>query len=192
MRQPSMFKLDQNPKGRGLRYDNNGLFLGRCALLQRDGCGDFRARPDGELRKIFGRVCGCEADRESRIRSVKLVARALNSGDMARATMTAVLMRLPEPGGPVRIADGGGVLAKAGFNPDELRNERGLWAGDGDANEAQPGTSRDPHLRLAEVGRSDTSGSDRLRADLARWKIPGPVVPIRYDYDGNIYYGFPQ
>ena len=60
------------------------------------------------------------------------LAEALNNGDMARAMMAAVLMRLPEPEGPIRIVDVDGVLSKAGFNPDEPRDERGRWTEDGD------------------------------------------------------------
>ena len=64
---------------------------------------------------------------------MQLVANALNKGDTARAMITAVLMRLPDPGGATRIADMDGVLTKAGFNPDEPRDERGRWT-DGGAN----------------------------------------------------------
>src|SRR5580698_4353821 len=80
MRQQLMFKLDQNPKGRVLRCDDGGLFLGREALFQRDRQGNFEARPVAELRTILGRVYGEETNWESRIRSVKLVASALNKG----------------------------------------------------------------------------------------------------------------
>lgn len=127
MQQPLMFKLDQNPRGRGLRCDSDGLFLGHEALLCRDAHGDFEARPVGELHEVLGRTYGDEASWESRIRSVMLVAAALNKGDMARAMMTAVLMRLPDPGGPIRIVEVDSVLAKAGFNPDEPRDEHGRW-----------------------------------------------------------------
>ena len=119
--QQLMFKLDQNPEGRGLRCDHDGLFLGRNALLQKNDEGNFEARSDCEVQKTLDRVYGGELTWESQIRSVKLVANALNKGDMARATMTAVLMRLPDPGTPIRIADTNGALAKAGFDPDEPR-----------------------------------------------------------------------
>jgi hypothetical protein len=45
-----LFKLDQNPEGRGLRCDSDGLFLGPDALLERDESGNFAARPVGELQ----------------------------------------------------------------------------------------------------------------------------------------------
>ena len=141
MGQQLLFKLDQNPNGRGLRCDAEGLFLGRDALLQRDRDGNFEARPVGELRKVLHRAYGDDANWESHVRSVKLVAAALNKGDLARAMMTAVLMRLPEPGSPISIADVDGVLEKAGFDPDEPRDEQGRWTTDGSESAAPAATN---------------------------------------------------
>lgn len=167
MGQQPLFKLDQNPNGRGLRCDAEGLFLGREPLLRRNREGNFEARPADELQKIFHRTYGGDANWESRVRSVKLVAAALNKGDLARAAMTAVLMRLPEPGCPVSIADVDGVLAKAGFDPDEPRDERGRWTADG-SESASPNTPhRDPRIQLADIGMSDAS-NDPLAEAVAR------------------------
>lgn len=129
--QPLLFKLDQHPRSRGLRCDREGLFLIGEPLLEHDDEGRFRPRPPERLRKIFDGMYRDDADWESRIRSVKVVADALNKDDMARAMMAAVLMRLPEPGGAIRIADVDGILAKAGFNPAEARDTRGRWAAEG-------------------------------------------------------------
>jgi hypothetical protein len=167
MQQP-MFKLDQNPNGRGLRCDGGGLFLGRDALLRKNDEGDFEARSDAELEKTLSGVYGGGTKWESHIRSVKLVANALNKGDMARAAMTAVLMRLPDPGTPVRIADMNGALAKAGYDPDEPRDERGRWTNGGDgASVAPSSTHRDPRIQLADVGMSDAS-NDPVAEAVAR------------------------
>jgi hypothetical protein len=158
VRQQVLFKLDQNPKGRGLRCDSDGLFLGREALLRRDARGNFEALPVAELRKILRRTYGDEGNWNSCIRSVELVAKALNKGEMARAMMTAVLMRLPDPGDPFRIADIDDVLAKAGFNPDEPRDERGRWTtgGDSAADDVNMPDSA-ARIQLADAGRSDAS-----------------------------------
>lgn len=137
MQQPLMFKLDQDPRNRGLRCDGDGLFLGRNALLDRDRVGNFQARPTGDLRKIFDGIYRGQTNWESRIRSVRLVANALNKGEMARAMMTAVLMRLPDPDSSIRIADVDSVLAKAGFNSDEARDERGRWTNGGSDGESE-------------------------------------------------------
>jgi hypothetical protein len=167
MGQQLLFKLDQNPNGRGLRCDGEGLFLGRDALLQRDRDGNFEPRPVDELRKVLRRAYGDDASWESHARSVKLVASALNKGDLARAMMTAVLMRLPEPGNPISIADVDGVFAKAGFDPDEPRDERGRWTTGGSESAAPNTAHRDPRIQLADIGRSDAS-NDPVAEAVAR------------------------
>jgi hypothetical protein len=93
MGQQLLFKLDQNPNGRGLRCDAEGLFLGRDALLQRDSEGNFEPRSADELRKVLHRAYGDDANWESHARSVKLVAAALNKGDLARATASILTNR---------------------------------------------------------------------------------------------------
>ena len=155
MQQTLMFKLDQSPKGLGLRCDDEGLFLGCEALLRRDQTGKFLPKSSADLQKTFSGVYGDEVDWESRIRSVGLVANALNKGELARAMMAAVLMRLPDPAGLVRIVDVDGTLGKANFNPDEARDEFGRWTTDGSAT---PGTSRgDLRTQLADTALSDVS-----------------------------------
>lgn len=184
--QQLMFKLDRNPKGRGLRCEEGGLFLGRDALLRRDAAGGFAPRPDDELRTSFNHVYGAGADWDSRIRSVELVANALNKGDMARAMMTAVLMRLPDPDGPIGIADVDGVLAKADFNPDEARDDRGRWTigsasdavGDAGADEnfwqaVGSRLSHDARSVFAAVGRAQLTESE---ADLSASEAEGHAL----------------
>jgi hypothetical protein len=134
--QSLMFKLYQDPKGRGLRCDPDGLFLAGEALLERDEECRFRPRSDADIRKILDSAYGAKTNWESRIRSVSVVAKALNNGDIALAMMAALLMRMPEPGGTIRIVDVDGVLAKAGFDPDEPRDERGRWVTGGENNGA--------------------------------------------------------
>jgi len=46
--------------------------------------------------------------------------------------------------------------------------------------------------RYIEIKPLADSGFKRFRADIARWKLTEPVLPLTYDYDGNIYYGFPR
>jgi hypothetical protein len=127
MTQPLMFKLDQTVKGRGLRCDRDGLFFAGEALLERDAEDQFRPIPATTIRKVFSNAYRADSNWESRIRSVDVVAKALNNGDVARAMMAAVLMRLPEPDSGIHIADIDGFLAKAGFDPAEPRDERGWW-----------------------------------------------------------------
>jgi hypothetical protein len=168
MHQQLMFKLDQEPDGAGLRCDSGGLFLGRDALLQEDGYGKFEARPASELQKILRR--GDEASWVSRLRSVELVANALNNDDMARAMIAAVLMRLPDPGST------DDPLAKAGFNPDEPRDEKGQWTRGGSSDTSiwhMLGSELSDRAKamLSAIGRAEISESDaNLAANAAEAK----------------------
>ncbi|MGD0189407.1 MAG: hypothetical protein ABSD74_01565 [Rhizomicrobium sp.] len=47
-------------------------------------------------------------------------------------------------------------------------------------------------FQFAEIKPLTNSGYSTFNAQVARWKLPDPVLPITYDYDGNIYYGFPR
>lgn len=130
----SLFKLDQNVKGRGLCCGSEGLFLAGRALLERDSEGRFQPRPSAKVRKIFSDTYRTETDWDSRVRSVSVIAKALNKGDIARAMIAAVLMRMPDPDGAIRISDVDGILAKAGFDPLEPRDEHGRWTNEGSAS----------------------------------------------------------
>lgn len=59
-----------------------------------------------------------------------------------------------------------GVLEKAGYNPDEPRDQRGRWTNDGDATVEANVAGRDPRTQLADLGISDAS--DDPIADAAR------------------------
>jgi hypothetical protein len=115
MAEALLFKLDS--KGRGLRCDQDGLFLGNEPLLERATQNSFQPRASAQIRKILSGAYRAESDWSSRVRSVDVVAKALNNGDVARAMMAAVLMRLPEPGGGIHISDVDGVLAKPATIP---------------------------------------------------------------------------
>jgi hypothetical protein len=58
-----------------------------------------------------------------------VVAKALNEGNIARAMIAAVLMRMPECDKK--------MLEKAGFDPNEARDARGRWTDGGDGNDGQ-------------------------------------------------------
>ncbi|HTT85367.1 MAG TPA: hypothetical protein VMF67_17960, partial [Rhizomicrobium sp.] len=177
MHQLPMFKLDQNPEGSGLRCDGGGLFLGRNALLKRDRKGKFEARAVAEIQGILGRAYREETDWQSRIRSVNLVADALNRGELARAMMVAVLMRLPDPASSVSIADVDGVLAKVGFDPDEPRDERGRWTSGG-SSDADTGTGHhSSEAQLADTDLSDVS-TDPVAQAAVRAPDPKPSIVL--------------
>jgi hypothetical protein len=70
-----------------------------------------------------------------------------------------------------------------------LRTLRGMRGVDVELPETEA-----PQLgaRYLEIKPLTESGYDRFRADVGRWNLSEPVLPVTYDYDGNIYYGFPR
>jgi hypothetical protein len=46
-------------------------------------------------------------------------------------------------------------------------------------------------FRYAEIKPVSDYGFRSYTEQVARWKLPEPVLAISYDYLGNIYYGFP-
>jgi hypothetical protein len=191
MQQMAMFKLDQSRSGRGLRCDSSGLSWQREPLLRKNRDGKFEARPAAELRRTFSRVLADEAKRQSRVRSVALVANALNKGDMARAMMTAVLMRLPDPDDLPGTSNTDRRLRKANFNPDEPRDERGQWTtgGGGGAGtslgaQTRPAPSwrtpahRDPRIQLADDAMSDAVNNPVALASARAAAAVGPTDTV--------------
>ena len=108
-----------------------------------------------------------------RRQALRVIANALNVGDVARAQVGTVLLGIPDPpqlskgigsrDEMVRLIcdlnwsgmpkwDPDRVLEKAGFNPDEPRDEQGRWTSAGAS-----AASRDPRIQLADAGMSDAS-----------------------------------
>jgi hypothetical protein len=46
--------------------------------------------------------------------------------------------------------------------------------------------------RYLEIKPLTDSGFRTFRVQIVRWKLTEPVLPVTYDYEGNIYYGFPK
>jgi hypothetical protein len=131
-----MFKLSQEPGRLGLRCDAEGLSLAGVPLLVRNG-DRFQPRSAIEIQRLLSRAYQAEIWWVNRIEGIGAVARALNEGDMVRAMITAVRLKLPELDweGAVRIASAEDALAKDNFNPDEPRDWHGRWTtGDGGAD----------------------------------------------------------
>jgi hypothetical protein len=118
---------------------------------------------------------GLPIDMSSKTGGLRAIANALNEGNVPRAQIGTVLLGIPDP---PQLSKGIGsrdemvrficdlhwsgmlkwdscdVLEKAGFNPDEPRDERGRWTNDGAGMSA---ASRDPRIQLADAGMSDAS-----------------------------------
>jgi len=75
--------------------NEGGLFLGRTPLLERED-NQFIVRDQGEIERVMSAGYGCDVALESRMGGLRAVAKALNAGDLCRATIAAVMLQLPD------------------------------------------------------------------------------------------------
>jgi hypothetical protein len=136
-----IYRLTNEPNGLGLRCTSAGLSLAGVPLLESTKVG-FVPRPANAIGLLIKAAYGAEDALTGLQSSLRVVADALNRGDLARATMAAVLSRTPELSrqAAVRLARAEKRLTKYNFNPNEPRDWLGEWARDG-ANAEEGGVA---------------------------------------------------
>ena|SRR5260221_8094464 len=90
-----VFKLSQGPGSLGLGCKADGLALAGVPLLHKFRTG-FVPRPPHEVRHLVKSAYGADIDATAVTRGLGAVARALNEGELGRAMIAAVHLRLPE------------------------------------------------------------------------------------------------
>ena len=127
------FRLTNEPGGFGLSCTSAGLSLAGVPLLRKTDSG-FTPRLDNEVERLIRAVGGGEVDSAALSRSLDIIARALNRGDLAYAMTAAVLTRLPELdwSAAARLAHAEEQLAK--YDPNQPRDWHGRWT-DGDGGD---------------------------------------------------------
>jgi len=113
-------------KSLGLGCSLEGLTLAGVPLLRITPAG-FSPRPASEIGALMKGAYGLDIDPAKLVPGLDVVAEALNRGDLGRAMIAAVHLRLPPPseGGARRVASVADVLAK--YDPNEPRDARGRW-----------------------------------------------------------------
>ena len=89
------FRLTNEPGGLGLSCTATGLSLAGVLLLRKAEIG-FAPRPAGAGSFLIKAAYGADPGPVRLQPSLHAIADALNRGDLARATMLAVLSRTPE------------------------------------------------------------------------------------------------
>ncbi len=88
----------------GVECDEDGPRIAGVALLRREarpgGPPRWRLPPLDEIESSLARACGCEIGAAGKIGGLRVVADALNKGEVARAQIASLLMRLPDPPPP--------------------------------------------------------------------------------------------
>ena len=80
-----------------IECDADGLRVGGVALLARDARGAWTRRDGSELNRELSMLYGLPLDCERKGRALDAVAAALTNGELARAQIGALLLRLPDP-----------------------------------------------------------------------------------------------
>jgi hypothetical protein len=127
----------------GVRCGADGLFVGAAPLLVRspqpDGGAALTPRPADELDHDLSDLYGLPVDSAAKRNGLAAVARGLESGDLARAQIAAVLLRLPDPPSLTKDASERGSLDLA-----RQLFESGLLKGDWDPSK-HPRTGEPPN-----------------------------------------------
>jgi len=124
------FRLANGGETPGLECTPEGLTLGGASLLRR-AAGALAPRPAEEVRALLRAAYGEGVDPAGLAPGLDVIARALNQGDLGRAMVAALHLRLPDlgPDDVERIAKAEDALAK--FDSSEPRDERGRWTSGG-------------------------------------------------------------
>ena len=128
----------------GLNCTTDGIFLAGVPLLRKAITG-LAPRPSHELSALMEAAYDRQIEPTYVTQGLEVVARALDQGDLGRAMVAALRLRLPELSGEgaIGIAQVDAALAK--YSPDEPRDERGRWTangGGGRTNMAPPRSAR--------------------------------------------------
>ena len=95
---PTMVHFGLRPGG--LECDADGLRIAGLALLKSEtsswGRKRWRPAPLPEIQRALSRAYGRPIDAAAKLRGLAVVASALNDGELARAQIAAVLLRLPD------------------------------------------------------------------------------------------------
>lgn len=129
------FQLDDARGGTGLSCNAQGLWLAGRPLLRRTISG-YAPRPADEIAALTKCAYGRDMDPEGLVAGLRVIAEALDRGDLGRAMVGAVHLRLPalDENGAARIAIADDTLAK--FDPNEPRDALGRWTNGGDQIDA--------------------------------------------------------
>jgi hypothetical protein len=174
----------------GVECDADGLRVGGAQLLQSVGAPTgvrrWRPRAQPELDRVLTRAYDAGICASSKRQGLAVVAEALNQGELARAQIAALLLRLPDP-----------VLSKLDPNARgealACLRESGLLAKDWEeADHPQTGTPPNPGWFApkddfgavpSEGGRRSGGGERNHGVDYA---FAGVLIDKRYDEVANI------
>lgn len=94
------FRLSSHQYERGVSCDTNGAFIDTVPLLKRvtkNGKEIWASRESQDISADLSTRYGLPIDVSSKANGLAVIANALNAGEVARAQLAALFLRLPEP-----------------------------------------------------------------------------------------------
>lgn len=160
------FRLTNEPGGLGLSCTQTGLALAGVPLLLKTKAG-FVPCPSREIDALIRAAYGSDPTRLHS--SLSVIAQALNSGNLVRAAIAAVLTGTPEldRSAVARLAKVESRLAR--YDEDEPRDRRGRWTDEGTGSPDEPAV------------RGDSTGSQSTEPrppGASNGDQPGAVQPV--------------
>ena len=150
------FRLARGPDKAGLRCDADGVSLAGIQLLRKTD-GGFTPRQALEIDVLTKAGYGAAFDTDKLVRGLSVASQALNDGNLGRAMIATLHLRLPEldAAGAARLAAVDEVLAK--YSPDQPRDWHGRWTsgGEGSGGLSQATETKRPAARESAPHRED-------------------------------------
>ena len=131
------FRVTEESSRQGLNCTDTGLSLAGVPLLRKTASG-FAPRSTDEIVALMKGAYGPDIDAAGLSPRLGVIAQALNRGDLGRAMIAALHLRLPmlSEDGAAGIAHANDALAK--YDPNEPRDWRGRWTTGGGDSAAAP------------------------------------------------------
>jgi hypothetical protein len=167
-----------------IECDAHGLRVGGVALLAREAKGGWTRRDERDLNRELSKLYGFPLDFGRMRRGVDAVAAALANGELARAQIAALLLRLPDP--PASASSQPSALEKRVLARDLIAC--GLLKADADWDEKHPRTgappnpgwfapkSGDPQTDEPNVNASPAGGAPSRGGDAPAFLPPLPAA----------------
>jgi hypothetical protein len=173
------FRLANNADSLGLDCTIDGAWLAGAPLLRMTTSG-LAPRAADEVGALIKGAYGAQVDPSYVLPGLDVIARALNHGDLGRAMIAAVQLKLPELSweGALRVAQADNTLAK--YDPDEPRDARGEWTADGEASPNVPPSGAPASIGSLLPGGKLTLISDRGEANDNTPRPPPHVISYGY------------
>ncbi len=173
---------ERGPTCRGLAVDEDGVMLGPDGVLVRRTPLGYRSADPGHLALLTRAAFG--EDRRLRRLPIVLdaIAQALDRGDLVKAQLLGLELPLGElDDRSLRRVSVVAELIKAGFDPDQPRDERGRWTDASAAGAAAARMTRPPAAKPAApsvFGRVAPAVLDGLAAIGARFSAATAFLGI--------------